>query len=1612
MKKFSLAALLLCLAACAGRAGAQTLFDGRVTPLVGLSQTNYTFSVKWQGTAQDDGPSQVRVAVSDGVTTREYAMQRVTPGTPDYRFPQEYSVITRLDDAFDQSKARNGLQLGFYARRGDAVIRHLPDPPVGPFMNDPPVLQNAGFSPRDTIPTTTEDDIRQGDPVTYSVSYRDINNEAPADGYPIVWVGNRDGWQFNGGIISSIEYEVTLITATPPPGETWQPSQFRGQPVTWSSGLRNSVTDTIIDNTSTMLIVRGKLDENPALAPVVGDRFAIGSSQGTVTAIDFTAAAFIDTTKNFPADSLRSGRSRLQIVAGSGMGRAFSIAANTAQTIAISGALLPDVSESPELTGKALFGDVLSGDSYSIDDYLVGEVTVVPETSTQAYGLRFNNNPGWTPDQFAGLVVQAQTGPAAEPTRTSFTILRNTSDTLYFAQAAPVLKLAGVASGQVFRIAGLHLQANTSPETDYAAFNGVTYRHTAPGLGAGRHTLVFAVANNPMVNSVRTTFQTWLTPPQASQGPLVVPGPAGGGIPAAIPAGNSAPILRNYFVTPAIGTTADTYTFSVDYLDPDGDPPGPHDGVEGFLKLFVEGPNGTRTFQMSTDPLNPGSFWPRPLNVNNPADPAWRTINVAVFPGFRFAPGSLSPGSYRFHFEASDGWRVVRVPANPENDPVLVVNSRPVLTIPAEGGVVPAQGNTGTTFRFRVIYTDLDNQAPASINLRLTKDGVPRLLAMTQADPSDTNYADGAVFEYATDTPAKKLAAGTYSFRFEASDGIQSAAPTFEQSGPVVRSANSAPVLLSGSVSPGSSALQGNSFIYSVRYRDPDGDVPDFVRVTIFEPDGTSIRTTLTLTRANPGDTAFAGSEGVLYVSQPYSFNTSGRYVYQFSASDGLAAASGDVQKKTGPQVNTPPQLSGGLVTPTEGLSSSLFTFSVVYTDADGTAPSAAGYVRVVLTRGVTVTRLDLQPQGTDYVSGVEYRLRTQLPAGIYTCRFEASDGLDAAADTPVLSGPTVTAAPEVRDARVTPAVGRSTDRFTYSAIVANPDGTPPAEVVVIIDGPANAAGIPMLRSNPADNNFTAGVRYEYTTTLSPGPHTWYIRARVGGETVFPAGQTPDSPGQGPVVNEPPMLTGASVTPTFGRPQGSAAPTTFVFEVRYSDADNVAPGPGGFVRVRVSALSSEIPMVRVSDPPDWRGGVVYRASAQLPGGQHTFFFEASDGIETVRLPSTGAFDGPRVSSPPVLTPLALQPGLTGTSVTTFTYSVVYRDPDNDPPAEGSVRVLIDGQPYTMTKQNPAATDYQQGVTYVYSTRLSGGTHNYLFQASDGVDLVSTAVFDGPTVTASGVTVNASPNPAALGGQVTISGQLIPAAPGTVVITLVRPGGASRTLTAAAGSDGRYSATVTVDEVGEWTVTVAQQGVPSNTATLSPRLVVQPATLRVQGGVVDMISVPITTPTGDPAAIFGAAAAAALNIVRWDPATSTYKYYGSAIDFPVLTGGSGFWIRPSSTRTLTLTGILPDQTQAVAVPVLPGWNQIGSGFVEAVDWPSTLVQVAGQAPVTLAEASSRGWVRDYAWGYDPVARGYFLVRASGGATRQLMPFRGYWFRAFVPCTLLVQPPAAQ
>jgi hypothetical protein len=96
-------------------------------------------------------------------------------------------------------------------------------------------------------------------------------------------------------------------------------------------------------------------------------------------------------------------------------------------------------------------------------------------------------------------------------------------------------------------------------------------------------------------------------------------------------------------------------------------------------------------------------------------------------------------------------------------------HSAPTLS---EGGVTPSSGGVGgQLFTFSVTYTSADNSSPADVYVVI--DSWPQ--PMVAADPSDTDYTDGAVFYYQT-----TLSAGTHYFWFGALDDsmLQARLPT------------------------------------------------------------------------------------------------------------------------------------------------------------------------------------------------------------------------------------------------------------------------------------------------------------------------------------------------------------------------------------------------------------------------------------------------------------------------------------------------------------------------------------------------------------------------------------------------------------------------------------------------------------------------------------------------------------------------------------------------------------------------------------------------------------------------------------------------------------------
>jgi formylglycine-generating enzyme required for sulfatase activity len=95
---------------------------------------------------------------------------------------------------------------------------------------------------------------------------------------------------------------------------------------------------------------------------------------------------------------------------------------------------------------------------------------------------------------------------------------------------------------------------------------------------------------------------------------------------------------------------------------------------------------------------------------------------------------------------------------------------------------------------------------------------------------------------------------------------------------------------------------------------------------------------------------------------------------------------------------------------------------------------------------------------------------------------------------------------------------------------------------------------------------------------------------------------------------------------------------------------------------------------------------------------------------------------------PVLRGGAVSPD-SGDVATRFTYSVVYADPEGDPPAVHEV--LIDDVAFPMAAAD-AAPDYAAGARFVYATSLDFGSHEYRFAFDDGHGpRVTTAAAPGP-----------------------------------------------------------------------------------------------------------------------------------------------------------------------------------------------------------------------------------------------------------------------------------------
>ena len=317
---------------------------------------------------------------------------------------------------------------------------------------------------------------------------------------------------------------------------------------------------------------------------------------------------------------------------------------------------------------------------------------------------------------------------------------------------------------------------------------------------------------------------------------------------------NVSPILYAGRVLPETGHEQTEFVFSVTYMDADNDAPS-----KITVKIDNEAPK-TMTRRQGDDSFVNGELY------------EYRT--------------KLSLGDHTFSFAASDGVADATGDLALHPGPTVGKNTPPVLS---NGTVWPQTGTRGTEVRFAVIYSDLNNDPPAELTVRIDSDAAQ---PMSAVGPADRDYTDGSVYEYKT-----KLSAGTHTYAFAATDWSANATGNAgTHSGPTIVASGSPPVLSNGNVTPQTSRSE-TEFTFEVLYADPDDEPPSEITVEI---DGEA----KAMVPAVPGDTSYA--EGVLYQYKTTLGLAS--HTYSFAAQSGSRVAVGDTVSHSGPLVSTVPQ--------------------------------------------------------------------------------------------------------------------------------------------------------------------------------------------------------------------------------------------------------------------------------------------------------------------------------------------------------------------------------------------------------------------------------------------------------------------------------------------------------------------------------------------------------------------------------------------------------------------------------------------------------------------------------------------------------------------------------
>jgi predicted RNA-binding Zn-ribbon protein involved in translation (DUF1610 family) len=425
----------------------------------------------------------------------------------------------------------------------------------------------------------------------------------------------------------------------------------------------------------------------------------------------------------------------------------------------------------------------------------------------------------------------------------------------------------------------------------------------------------------------------------------------------------------------------------------------------------------------------------------------------------------------------------------------------------------------------------------------------------------------------------------------------------------------------------------------------------------------------------------------------------------------------------------THPALTSGSVSPTSGIATTLFTYTVTYISA---ANINSSYMEVYI-NGTGHAMSQLYRSDTNYLDGCIFQYSTTLApeAHPYVFTFNCSDGKYVTNIGP-FTGPTVLTghanAPTLGSYGVSPLKGNNgTTLFDFSVIYYDADNVYPLAGVANMNVTIDGVAYPLTASGGTPST---GITYYYQTTLlGLGTYTYNFTFFDGTYVVSTGNLT--GPVVAPFTNFPAITL---VSPANGTTDlnGTIAFTwdtpahPWLSKVTYT------------WQLSSTATFSSI-VFSNSSIHETTGTTTWDQLVNITSGTYYWRVCAVSGVYTGPWSGTFVIIIQHDDVDPVLSSGSVTPS-SGSSTTTFTFTVTYTDADNLAPT--FVRVYVNKTLYTyaMSELYTGDNDFVDGCVFYYTTTLPvAKEYTFTFNCSVGPRLASIGPYTGPTV------VNSHPN---------------------------------------------------------------------------------------------------------------------------------------------------------------------------------------------------------------------------------------------------------------------------